>query len=159
MRNSRNMSPLSRAAFAFALISLPFSTLVSGCHPSNTPASLQDGMTCGQRLVGGAWRFTGFSPAVQVDPQRGQAITALQQSIRLVFDGQTTRTTGTNVSATNPYQITSDDGVSCHVIAADPQGIRSETQVRFVDPYHIEVIDEQSQIPGKSTMERVPLGQ
>ncbi|MFO0660377.1 MAG: hypothetical protein U0165_11190 [Polyangiaceae bacterium] len=148
-----------RPSLAVAALVLAVGSFVSACRPSNTPASLQDGLSCGQRLVGGAWRFTGFNPNTPTDPQRSQAITALQQSIRLTFDGQTTRTTGTNVSAVNPYSITSDDGVSCKVVAADPQGIRSETQIRFLDPYHIEVLDEQSQMPGRSSMERVPVGQ
>ena len=112
-----------------------------------------DGMTCRQRLIG-AWRYTGFAPYSPLPPANQQAIESLHRSIRLTFDGQVARTTGNNVNATNPYNVTADDGMNCKVIATDPNGVPSESAIRFVDPNHIEVNDTQSSNPGRATLER-----
>lgn len=116
-------------------------------------------MTCGQRLVGGAWRFTGFQPDQPLDAQSSAALERLHGSLRLSFDGQRAVTTGPGLQHVGPYRVESDDGVSCRVIAPDDAGVVSETFIRFVgSPHRIEVIDRRSSVPGRSTMERVPLG-
>lgn len=116
-------------------------------------------MTCGQRLVGGAWRFTGFQPDQPMDPQASSALAQFHGSLRLSFDGQNARTTGSGLQHVGPYRVESDDGISCRVIAPDDTGVVSETQIRFLgSPNLIEVIDRRGPVTGRSTMERVSPG-
>lgn len=117
-------------------------------------------MTCGQRLVGGAWRFTGFTPDQPLDATTTANLARMHGTVRLQFDGQTSYTTGAGVQQALPYRVETDDGISCRVLAADPTGGTGETYVRFVgSPNTIEVIDRRpASIPGRSTMERVPVG-
>lgn len=119
-----------------------------------------DGMSCGQRLVGGAWRFTGFNPDQPLDAATSASLASFHGSVRLRFDGQSATTTGAGIQQVSPYRIESDDGMSCRVIAPDPNGGPAETFVRFTTSgNHIEVIDRRpASIPGRSTMERVPVG-
>jgi hypothetical protein len=136
--------------------------MLAGCPSSGgAPPRVQspDGMTCAQRLVGGAWRFTGFQPDQPLDAQSAATLEQLHGSIRLMFDGQRATTTIQGAPHVGPYQVDSDDGISCRVIAPDDTGVVSETYVRFVgSPNRIEVIDRRGAVPGRSTMERGPLG-
>lgn len=134
--------------------------LVAGCVPSSTPTTPRspDGMTCGQRLVGGTWKFTGFTPDRPLDPQAARALEQLHGTLRLGFDGQQALTTGPGLYHLGPYQVADDDGMSCRLLAPDDARVVTETRVRFVDPNHLEVTDPRSAVPGRSTMERVPVG-
>lgn len=150
------MNAFSRLLPLLLLAALPLacSTSSSSARPG-TP----DGMTCGQRLVGGSWRFTGFQPEQPLDAQSAAALERLHGSLRLSFDGRNAVTTGPGLQHVGPYRIESDDGVSCRILAPDDTGVVSETYVRFVgSPHRIEVIDRRSAVPGRSTMERGPVG-
>ena len=146
-----------------ALLAALSAGLLTGCPSSSgTPArqATPDGMSCGQRLIGGAWRFTGFTPDQPLDAASAASLASLHGTMRLRFDGQSAFTTGAGIQQASPYRIESDDGMSCRVIAPDPTGAPVETFVRFTtSPNNIEVIDRRpTTIPGRSTMERVPVG-
>ena len=151
------MPPLARLALLASL------ALLAGCPSSSSPtprAATPDGLSCGQRLVGGAWRFTGFTPDQPLDATTTANLARLHGTVRLQFDGSTSYTTGAGIQQASPYRIDSDDGMSCRVLAPDPTGATVETYVRFTtSPNTIEVIDRRpTSIPGRSTMERVPVG-
>jgi len=129
--------------------------LLAGCPSPSPRTQSPDGLTCGQRLVGGSWRFTGFQPDQPLNPQDAASLERLHGSLRLSFDGQNAVTTGPGLQHVGPYRVESDDGVSCRVVAPDDTGVVSETFIRFLgSPHRIEVIDRRSSIPGRSTMER-----
>ena len=86
-------------------------------------------------------------------------IEAVHGQIRLGFDGQNAFTTGAGISNVGPYRIDADSAMTCKVVAPDGTGLVTETDIRFLDPNSIEVIDRRSQTPGRSTMIRVPQGQ
>lgn len=117
-----------------------------------------DGLSCGQRLIGGAWRFTAFYPDQPLAPGANQALQQLHSSLRLQFDGKSALTTGPGLNHLGPYQILDDDGVHCRISGPDDSGVVTDTWVRFLDGAHIEVLDRRSAVPGRSTMERVPTG-
>lgn len=123
------------------------------------PARGPDGKTCGERLIGGAWRFTGFTPAMQLDPQASSALEQVHGSLRVSFDGQRALTTGPGLYHVGPYQIDGDDGTSCRIVAPDDNGIVTDRSVRFLDQNNVEIFDQRSAVPGRSTMQRVPFGQ
>jgi hypothetical protein len=112
--------------------------------------------SCAQRLVGGSWRFVGFTPNQPLPPQNAQELARLHGAVRLYFDGARAVTTGPGLQHIGPYQVYADDGASCRVSAPDDAGVVTETQVRFLDPNHIEVVDQRSGVPGRATLERVP---
>lgn len=148
---------LSSALRALALLA-PM-VLLPGCPSSPARTQSPDGMTCGQRLVGGAWRFTAFQPDQPLNAQDAASLERLHGSLRLSFDGRNAVTTGPGLQHVGPYRVESDDGVSCRIIAPDDTGTVSETFIRFLGtPHRIEVLDRRSSIPGRSTMERVAPG-
>ena len=129
----------------------------AGCiSSSSAKPKTPDGLGCGQRLVGGMWRFTGFFPDQPIDENTRAALERLHGTLRLGFDGQRALTTGPGLYHLGPYQIANDDGMSCRIVAPDDQGIVTTTDVHFLDANHLEVLDRRSAVTGRSTMERVP---
>jgi hypothetical protein len=125
---------------------------------SSTPArpKTPDGLSCGQRLVGGSWRFAGFTPDRPLPQASAANLEKLHGSLRLGFDGQKALTTGPGLYHLGPYQVADDDGMSCRIVAPDDGGVVTETNVRFLDANHLEVVDRRSAVPGRATLERVP---
>ncbi|HEU4410541.1 MAG TPA: hypothetical protein VFS43_35125 [Polyangiaceae bacterium] len=145
-----------RAALPFALLAL---ALVPACSRSGQAgagagAAPPPGGSCGQRLVGGSWRFVGFVPDRPLPPPNAQELARLHGAVRLRFDGSRAITTGPGLEHIGPYQVYADDGASCRISAPDDSGIVTETHVRFLDPNHIEVVDQRSGVPGRATLER-----
>ena len=145
-----------RAALAFALLALAFLPACSRGGQAGAGSAPPPGGSCGQRLVGGSWRFVGFVPDRPLPPQSAQELARLHGAVRLRFDGARAITTGPGLEHIGPYQVYADDGASCRVSAPDDYGVPSETHVRFLDPNHIEVVDQRSGVPGRATLERVP---
>ncbi len=143
-----------RNAALFAALSL----LSLACNFGRPPATIGDGRSCAQGLVGGAWRIAGFTPSQPLPPQTQQAIQRLQSSLRFAFDGRTAFTTGSGLRQANPYQINDDLGNSCQLVSSDPQGVPLDASLRFLDPNHIDYFDQQSLIPGHALLERVAPG-
>ncbi len=114
------------------------------------------GGSCAQGLVGGSWRFVGFTPDQPLPPQNAQELARLHGAVSLRFDGARAVTTGPGLQHIGPYQVYADDGASCRVSAPDDTGVVTETQVRFLDANHIEVVDRRSGVPGRATLQRVP---
>ncbi len=142
-------------------VGLSLTVLLSGC-PSSSPRAEEpapDGLSCGRRLVGGMWRFTGFTPFAATDPAVLQDIAAVHGALRLGFDGQTALTEAPGVRHVGPYRIDRDGPYACSVVAPDDTGFVSQTDVRFLDANTIEVVDQRSQTPGRAVMVRVPVGQ
>ncbi|MCS6899676.1 MAG: hypothetical protein RMJ98_08480 [Myxococcales bacterium] len=137
------------------LVLLAFVVWLAGCLSAPPRNQSPDGLSCGQRLIGGSWRLTGFQPDQPLSPQDAASLERLHGSLRLSFDGQNAITTGPGLHHVGPYRVESDDGVSCRIVAPDDTGVVSETFIRFLgSPHRIEVIDRRSAIPGRSTMER-----
>ena len=130
--------------------------LAAGClTPQASQPRATDGLSCGQRLVGGSWHFTGFVPVQPLDPQAKAALERLHGSLQLSFDGHQALTTGPGIYHVGPYDIINDDGVSCVIRAPDDYKNVADTPVRFVDTHHLQVLDQRSAVPGTSTLERV----
>jgi hypothetical protein len=151
---------LFRAIRTLGVATLLASAAAIGCLPpsGSANASSPDGMTCGQRLVGGMWRFTGFTPNAPLDPQTRAAIEQLHGTLRLGFDGQRALVTGPGLYHVGAYQLASDGPIECVISAPDDRGVVTTTSVRFLDGNHLQVNDQRSAVPGVSTMERVPNG-
>lgn len=147
----RTLALLSPFALALTLTGCLAST-------SQTPKT-PDGLTCAQRLQGGMWKFTGFRPDQPLPPNAASALERLHGSLRVGYDGQQALTTGPGLYHLQPYRVYDDDGLQCRIEAPDDTGRVSSSFVRFSDANHLEVLDQRSQVPGRSTMERVPVGQ
>jgi hypothetical protein len=159
---ARPAAPRRRAPLLFALFLLAVlaSLVAAGCA-SSTPAAgplSPDGKSCGQRLIGGAWRFVGFAPDQALNPEAAQALERLHGSLRLQYDGKNALTTGPGLNHLGPYQIVDDDGLNCRLRAPDDNGVVTETSIRFLDANHVEITDKRSSVPGRSQMERVQAG-
>jgi hypothetical protein len=145
-----------RLATSLALLLAALSPACSrgGQAGANAPPTAAG--SCGQRLVGGSWRFVGFTPDRPLPPANAQELARLHGAVNLRFDGARAVTTGPGLQHIGPYQVYADDGTSCRVSAPDDAGVVTETYVRFLDPNHIEVLDRRSGVPGRATLERVP---
>lgn len=150
------MAPMSFPLRRFWIVAaLGLSIFEPACNLNATSptAGSPDGLSCGQRLVGG-WIVTGFTPDQPLSPQAAQSLQALHQSLRITFDGQRAITTAPGLHHVGPYRIDNDGALDCVVSAPDDSGAVGSTLVHFTDANHYQVTERNSAVPGRSTMER-----